>query len=36
MNTHNIQFHDEIGKVPKVSLNICFFELSEEFRISSN
>ena len=31
MRTHSIQFHD------KISLNICFLELSEEFRrISKN
>ena len=29
MSTHNIQFHD---KIIKKSLNICFLELSEEFR----
>ena len=37
MNTHNIQFHD---KNKKISLNICFLELVEEFfrdsKISSN
>ena len=26
LSTHNIQFHDK-----KISLNICFLELSEEF-----
>ena len=33
MSTHSIDFHDKIGKNPKilVSLNICFLELSEEF-----
>ena len=31
MSTHNIHFHDKIGKNPKTSLNICFLELSEEF-----
>ena len=30
MNTHNIHFHDKIGKSPEISLNICFLELSEE------
>ena len=30
MSTHNIQFHDK-----KISLNICFLELSEEFRRDS-
>ena len=29
MSTHNIHFHD------KISLNICFLELSEEFRWDS-
>ena len=29
MNTRNIQFHT---KIRKISLNICFLELSEEFR----
>ena len=28
MSTHNIQFQDKI----KLPLNICFLELSEEFR----
>ena len=31
MSTHNIHLHDKIGKDPKVSHNICFLELSEEF-----
>ena len=31
MSTHNIYFHDKIGKHPKISLDICFLELSEEF-----
>ena len=31
MSTHNIQFHDK-----KKSLNICFLELSEEFRRDKN
>ena len=32
MSTHNVQFHDRIRKV---FLNICFLELSEEFRRDS-
>ena len=32
MSTHNIQFHDKIRKCP---LNICFLEVSEEFRRDS-
>ena len=32
MSTHNIQFHKEIKKA---SLNICFLDLSEEFRRDS-
>ena len=32
MSTHNIQFHD---KKKKKYLNICFLELSEEFRRDS-
>ena len=31
MSTCNIHFHDKIGKIPKISLNICFLELLEEF-----
>ena len=31
MSTNNIQFHDKKEK----SLNICFLELSEEFRRDS-
>ena len=31
MSTHNIHFHNRVGKLPKISLNICFLELSEEF-----
>ena len=31
MSTYNIHFHDKTGKNPKISLNICFFELSEKF-----
>ena len=30
MSTHNIQFHNK-----KASLNICFLDLSEEFRRDS-
>ena len=29
MSTHNIHFHDKIGKISKLSLNICFLELSK-------
>ena len=32
MSTHNIQYHD---KIRKISLNICFLELAEEFRRDS-
>ena len=35
MSTHNIQIHDKIRKLPPKSLNICFLELSEEFRRDS-
>ena len=31
MSTYNIHFLDKIGKIPKISLNICFLELLEEF-----
>ena len=32
MSTHNIHFHDKIEKKnSKISLNICFLELSEKF-----
>ena len=31
MSSHNIQFHDKIF----CSINICFLELSEEFREDS-
>ena len=31
MSTHNIHCPDKIRKIPKISLNICFLELSEEF-----
>ena len=30
MSTHNIYFQDKIGKIPRISHNICFLELSEE------
>ena len=32
MSTDKIQFHD---KIRKISLDICFLELSEEFRRDS-
>ena len=36
MSTHNIHFHDKIRKkVPKLSQNICFLELLEEFPVYS-
>ena len=31
MSTHNFRFLDKMGKNPKISLNTCFLELSEEF-----
>ena len=31
MSTHNIHANDEIGNIQKISLNICFLELFEEF-----
>ena len=33
MNTHYILFHDKFSQenFPKIQLNICFLELSEEF-----
>ena len=31
MSIHNIHFHDKIEKNPKITLNIGFLELSEEF-----
>ena len=31
MSTLNKHFHEKIGKNPKISLNTCFHELSEEF-----
>ena len=33
MHTHNIYFYDKIGKIPTISLNMCFLELSEELPI---
>ena len=40
MSTHNIHVQDITRKIPKISLSICFLELSEEFprdsKISSN
>ena len=30
MSKHNMHFHDKIEKNPKISLNICFLELSEQ------
>ena len=30
MSTLYIYFHDKIGNFPKISLYICFLELSEE------
>ena len=35
MSTNNMHFHDKIGKIPKISLDICFLELSEEFHKGS-
>ena len=35
MSTHNIYFHDKIKKKKKslrISLNICFLELSKNFK----
>ena len=31
MSTRNIHFYVKIGKNPKIPLNICLLELSEEF-----
>ena len=31
MNTHNIHLHDTIRNFPKISPNISFLEISEEF-----
>ena len=31
MSTHNISFHDKIRKLAKLSLNIYFHEVLEEF-----
>ena len=36
MSTQNIHVHDKIGKNPKISLNICFLEPSEDFPIISH
>ena len=36
MSTHNIPFHDKIKNAPKIPLNICFIERSEEFPRHSN
>ena len=30
MSAHNIYFPYQIGIIPKISLNICFLELSEK------
>ena len=35
MSTHNIHFHDKIGKNANISRNICFLELSEELPTDS-
>ena len=32
MSTHNINFHEQIGKNPKIILNICYLKLSENFQ----
>ena len=29
MSTHNIYFPDKVGKIVKMSLNLCFLELSK-------
>ena len=31
MSTYDIHFHYKVWKTPKISLNICFLELAEEF-----
>ena len=31
MSTHNIHFIIKYENVPKISINICFLELSREF-----
>ena len=36
MSKHNTHFHDNVRKVPKVSIKVCFLELSEEFPMDSN
>ena len=30
MSTYNIHLHDKLGKILKISLNICLLELLEE------
>ena len=35
MITHSIQIQDRIRKFPEILQNICFLELSEEFRRDS-
>ena len=35
MSKHTIHVHDKIRKIPKIFLNICFLELSEEFPMDS-
>ena len=36
MSTHSIHFHDKIGNIPKIYLNICFLELWENFLETQN
>ena len=31
MSTHNIHFHDKKGKIPIISLNICFRAIGRIF-----
>ena len=31
MSSHNVHFHNKIRKISKISLDICFLELSEAF-----
>ena len=31
MSTHNIHFYDKMGKIPTISVNMCFLKLSKEF-----
>ena len=31
MSTQNIHFHVKIGKIPKISLDIYFLDLSQKF-----